>query len=190
MNPLRQGIRSFDAWLSRQQAIHPFTEDRDCLLRWQLAHLRTDLTLPHGAIPPGTPVILFHLWNERIPAMPAQGADLAWSLRFYRRIRYSLHLAAIHLHQTSELEQVRAIGGITAHFGSAQEACALFERLGFSIYPYHRPLGAFGEFWENFYTWWLIWAYNPASLGHRKFWRLKRVEFWTSREAFLQTYLG
>ena len=28
----------------------------------------------------------------------------------------------------------------------------LLKRLGFEVLPYHRPAGAFGEFWENFYT--------------------------------------
>jgi hypothetical protein len=28
----------------------------------------------------------------------------------------------------------------------------MLEHLGFIVIPYHRPFGAFGEFWENFLT--------------------------------------
>ena len=62
---------------------------------------------------------------------------------------------------------------------------ALLEHLGFTILPYHRPAGAFGEFWENFYTWWLIWTYNPISLRHRHLFALQRNEFWMRKERFL-----
>lgn len=61
-------------------------------------------------------------------------------------------------------------------------------RLGFMVLPYHSPLGRFGEFWENFYTWMIIWAFNAASLRHRHLHRLRRSEVWMSVDEFLRRY--
>jgi hypothetical protein len=65
---------------------------------------------------------------------------------------------------------------------------AMLEHLGFTVLPYHRPFGAFGEFWENFHTWWLMWTFNPASLKHRSLWHLQRTEFWMTKNKFLEKY--
>jgi hypothetical protein len=54
--------------------------------------------------------------------------------------------------------------------------------------PYHRLFGAFGEFWENFFTWWLMWTFNPASTMRRSMFNLQRTEFWMSRRAFIEKY--
>jgi len=64
----------------------------------------------------------------------------------------------------------------------------MLQRLGFTVIPYHRSLGAFGEFWENFYTWMLMWTYNPGSLRYRGLWGLRRAEIWMSAEEFLRRY--
>jgi hypothetical protein len=64
----------------------------------------------------------------------------------------------------------------------------MMQRLGFIMLPYHRPLGRFGEFWENLFSWWLMWAYNDSSLLRRSFWRLQRTEMWMTREEFLRRF--
>jgi hypothetical protein len=58
------------------------------------------------------------------------------------------------------------------------------------VLPYHRPLGKFGEFWENFFSWWLMWTYNDASLHSREFWRLQRTEIWMTADEFIRRYGG
>jgi hypothetical protein len=60
--------------------------------------------------------------------------------------------------------------------------------LGFTVLPYHNPLGRFGEFWENFYTWWIMWTYNQASLRHRRLFRLVRAEVWMTMAELLSRY--
>ncbi len=64
----------------------------------------------------------------------------------------------------------------------------LLQRLGFTILPYHGSTGSFGEFWENFYTWLLIWTYNPASLRSHPLLGLQRNELWTTKARFLQRF--
>jgi len=54
------------------------------------------------------------------------------------------------------------------------------------VFPYRSPLGRFGEFWENLYARWLMWAFNAASLRHRRLLRLRRDEVWASADAFLK----
>jgi len=61
-------------------------------------------------------------------------------------------------------------------------------RLGFTVTPYHRPLGRFGEFWENFYSWGLLWAFNPPSWRRRKLFDLRRTEVWMLREDFVDRF--
>ena len=64
----------------------------------------------------------------------------------------------------------------------------MIQHLGFTVLPCHRPLGAFGEFWENLFSWWLMWAYNPPSLKSRRFWRLQRTEIWMTTAEFFRRY--
>ena len=64
----------------------------------------------------------------------------------------------------------------------------MLEHMGFLVLPYHRPFGAFGEFWENLFTYWLMWAYNPASLHNRSLLSMRRTEFWMSRKQFLERF--
>ncbi len=59
---------------------------------------------------------------------------------------------------------------------------------GFTQVPYQRRGGGFGEFWENFYSWWVMWAYNPVSAKSHHMLDLQRTEFWISRERFLEKY--
>ena len=58
----------------------------------------------------------------------------------------------------------------------------------YTIFPYPRALGAFGEFWENFYGWWLMWTYNPVSARYRKMLEMQHTEFWMTRDKFLDKF--
>jgi hypothetical protein len=56
------------------------------------------------------------------------------------------------------------------------------------VFPYRGPLARFGEFWENLYTWGLMWTFNAASLRHRSLLRLRRAEVWMSAAELLARY--
>jgi hypothetical protein len=88
------------------------------------------------------------------------------------------------------LASVRAVGGTTALLspGSHPGGRRFLERLGFTILPYRSPLGRFGEFWENFYAWWLMWTFNVASLRHRQLLHLRRAELWMAADEFVSRY--
>ncbi|RME80039.1 MAG: hypothetical protein D6775_17100 [Caldilineae bacterium] len=186
---MRGLIRRFDALLRHLLGISTFCRDEECLLRIRLVRLSRELTLPGGHVAKGELVLELHLWNEHILPPPAAGPDPAWALRMGRMFVGSLRGLAAHVQQKPELQQARAVGGVTVLFTPERPAGIRFmERLGFVVFHHRHPLGRFGEFWENLYAWALMWAYNPASLRHRTLWGLSRMEVWMRMEDFLQRY--
>jgi hypothetical protein len=192
MNWLRRIIGRFDNWLSRVEGVQPFTDDPQCILRIQTGRIEHELIFPDQNIPPGAAALFLHFWNEHMPVIPDRGADLAYGLRFRRQIAYSMRLVARHIHERAALDEIRVVGGITTFVSSqaADGGRATFQHLGFTLFPYPRREGAFGEFWENFYGWWLMWTYNPVSARYRKMRDMQHSEFWMTREKFLKRYAG
>jgi hypothetical protein len=190
MDPLRATIRKFDDWLSQQYRVQVFSEDPLCILRIQTRPLRHSLELPDCNIERGSQALMVHFWNERASLIPSHGPSIAWALTTCRQVQHSLQLIAQHIQTSPACKEITAVGGVTAHIvlGKESGGRAMLEHLGFVVIPYQRPMGAFGEFWENFYTWWLMWTFNPASTRKRSMFNLQRAEFWMSRQAFLDKY--
>jgi len=187
---MRALVRLLDRLVSRCNRVREFTADPDCVLRISPGRVIHALSLPEGKIAPGTQALLIHYWNERMPPLPAGGANLRYALDLSRRQARSLRLVAGYLQSADEFREARLVGGITV-LAPAEEAdggTAMLRRYGFTVIPYHSPLGKFGEFWENLFTWALMWTYNPASLQGRRLGRLRRSEFWMTRRAFLEKY--
>ncbi|MGC8827072.1 MAG: YkoP family protein [Anaerolineae bacterium] len=181
-------IKLLDHIIRRLTNVVEYWDDPGCIFRIQLAPAPHPISLSDGThIPAGAPVLLLHLWNEHILPMPPAGPDLAWALETERRLRRSLRRLADWMMENPACETVQAIGGVTVLISPAGQDGSehLLRRLGFEIFPWHHPLGRFGEFWENLYTWWLMWTFNPASLRGRRLMELRRKEFWASRAAFL-----
>ncbi len=190
MNWLRLVIRRFDDWLSHVEGVEPFTDDAQVIMRTQTGRAAWDIPLPECTIPINSDVLFIHLWNERIPPIPAEGPDLAWARRTQRLMLHSFKAVAQHMRENPVLYKTQAVGGVIAQISreGADGGRLMLEHLGFTIFPYHRPAGTFGEFWENFYTWWLMWAYNPASARHHHMLDLQRNEFWMTQEKFLDRF--
>jgi hypothetical protein len=187
LQALRALIRGFDAWLGRLEGVRPFTSEPRVILRIQTGRAAWDIPLPNGTVARGSPVIFIHLWNERIPPIPPAGPDLAWARSAQRLMIYSFRSLATQVREKAGWKGARAVGGCLAHLSLEDRSGgrALFERLGFHLFPYHRPLGRFGEFWENFYTWCLIWAFNAPRVPHHPLLGLQRLEFWMTMDDFL-----
>ncbi len=181
-------VRLLDRLLSRIYHVYRYSDDPACGFRICVTRLPNDITLPGEHLAAGVPVIVLHMDNERMPPLPAAGPDLAWALRAQRMLVGSWRTLADYLLAHPELAQVRALGAVTwmGMMGPGSER--LFDRLGFTTQPYHSPLGWFGEFWENVYTWWLMGAYNPASRHGRSLLGIRRVEAWMARETFLERF--
>ncbi len=187
---MRWLIRRFDALLRRANGVYEFWPDPDCVLRLQRARAPHELRFPTHSVLPGEQVLGLHLRNEQVPPLPQEGPDLAWAARMRRLFVASLRAVARELERDPRLAGARALGGATVLLGAGEDAASvrLMRRLGFTIWPYRTRLGRFGEFWENLYTWGLMWAYNPASLRGRRLLDLRRMEMWMPVEELRRRY--
>jgi hypothetical protein len=188
---MRVLIRGFDGLVRWANGVFEFCDEEECLLRLQWGRAPRDLHLSDGSkVWTGDLVLKLHLWNERVPPLEMAGPDLAWATHVHRRLIHSLRAAAQWLAGQPGLPEVRAIGGATVLISPGGESggSRLMWRLGFDVFPYVGPLGRFGEFWENFYAWGLMWAFNAASLRRKSLLRLRRAEVWMSAHQLLARY--
>jgi hypothetical protein len=183
-------IRKLDDRIRKCSRVFEFSQEAGCLLRLQVSRASQPLHLPGQIIEAGEPVLLIHLWNERLPPISPAGPDLAWARLILRRFRHSLCLTADYLKANPRLDEIRAVGGVTilVTSGLHEGGRRFFQEMGFTILPYFSRLGRFGEFWENFYSWLIVWTFNPGSLPQRSLFRLRRSEMWMSREDFLRRF--
>lgn len=187
---MRSLVRHFDRFLRWAQGVFVFWDDPACMFRARVAQAPHTLCLPDGEIRAGAPVLELHFWNEHMPRIPPEGANLSVAVQGRRMLGRSLRQVAVHIQQDPRMAGVQAVGGATVLFaaGDGSGAEKLFTRLGFSEFPYQSRLGRFGEFWENFYTWALMWAFNEVSLRQRHLVALRRTEIWMSVGEFLRKY--
>jgi hypothetical protein len=129
-----------------------------------------------------------HLWNERVPEMGPDGADLAWAVRIMRLYVGSLRKAAHWLVAQPDVPDVRALGGATALLLLGEGSLRALKRAGYEVFPYHHPLGRVGEFWQNLYTWLFMWTFNPTSVRGKSVLGMRRAEGWMPIEVFLTRY--
>jgi hypothetical protein len=183
---LRSLVRHFDAWLSRRYGVFEFSWDPNCLFRLQAAVSRHCIPLPDCQVEPGEPVLFLHLWNERLLTLNNLSPGLGWAKTIQRSFLRSLEEVARYLDDHPGMAEGRAVGGVTVLLdsGGHKGGTRLVERLGFTVLPYYSPLGRFGEFWENFYSWILIWTFDPPNLPYRHLRSLRRKEFWISMSEF------
>lgn len=187
---MRTAVRWIDRTLCMHQGVYEYSQDPECILRLQ--HRSSAHTVAVGAqsVLKGEPVLALHAWNARMPSIPAQGADFTWGLQFRRRLVHSFEIIARLIREDPHYAKIQAVCGNSALFSFSEHlgGVQLMQHLGFIVIPSHRPLGRFGEFWENLFSWWLMWTYNASSLHSRKFWRLQRTEIWMTRNEFLQRF--
>lgn len=185
---MRPIVRWLDALVRHAVGVYEFTRAPACILRLQRSVLHHPLLLPDGRLPSGTPVLEFHLWNERVPPLPAHGADLAWARGVSHRLRLSFQWIAALLPAGGGASGIQAVGCATVLGPASGVTADVLARLGFQPCPVRHPLGRFGEGLENAYAWALMWTYNPASLRGKRLGRLRRTEYWMSTPAFLERF--
>src|SRR3972149_7778309 len=105
-------VWKLDELVRRCSRVFEFNQDADCLLRLQVARAPHTLRLPDLTVEANDPVLLIHLWNERLPRTSPGGADLAWARRTLRLFRRSLYLVADYMQDDRQLSDVRAVGGV------------------------------------------------------------------------------
>lgn len=185
-------VHKLDKYLRQRNGIFEFSQDKDCLLRLQVGPAPHTLQLPDITVEKGEPVLLLHLWNERLVEYSQGSTDMVWAKHMTRLFIRSLFMLKEYLQDSPQdfpkLNEAHALGGATilVTAGLHDSGILLAKRLGFTVMPYINPLGRFGEFWENFYSWLIIWTFNPGSIPSRSIFRIRRAEIWMSRETFIQ----
>jgi len=187
---VRRVIRAFDRWLSEVEGVFLFRQDPQELLRLRWAQADREIPLPEGRVPRGSVILEIHLWNDHLPPMPKEGPDLGWALKMERGFVRSMRHLGRELQTNPAYAEVPALRGTTVLLNPADPSGgeSLMVRLGFEAFPTPRSLGGFGDFWENFYSWWLMWAYNQATLRGRGMLRLQRMDIWMSRQRLIAKY--
>ena len=190
---LRAMVLGLERLLRRQGRVQEFTQDEECFLRIAFAASKQAVDLSDGTkVRAGHRICELHLWNEHIPPMPLEGPDLRWGLRFYRLAVKSLRSLAAYI-TAEELEDIVALGGQMAFLekDDSPVLASVAVQLGFDIVNLTAQGGRwrrFTHFWENMFSWALMWAFNPASRRGKRFLRSQRYRLWMSRRTLLQRY--
>ncbi len=189
----RAGVRAIDLALQRHYHVFEFTDDPQCILRVALSVNARDFVLSDSVhIARGEPILELHFWNERLPALPRHGASLGWGIEVARRARYSLCLLAEYLACKPRFNPVRALHGESGFLevGQFAEMRTLIEHLGFDFVSGDVPGWRVWQyaFWQNLFSWWLMWTFNPASLHSKHFNDIARSELWMSRTKLMKKF--
>jgi hypothetical protein len=187
---MQAAVRLIDTMFRKSGGLYEFSDDAECILRIQLKQAKHEVEVGGEIILKGEPVLAIHIWNEHMPKIPKEGASLEWALARRRRVVYSFKKLAQEIQHENRYSQIRAICGVSALFSFSAHTggVRMMQHLGFVVLPYHNPLGRFGVFWENIFSWWLMWAYNETSLHRRYFLKLQRTEIWITINEFLRRY--
>src|SRR5262249_49000110 len=95
---LERVIFGIDRALRRWQSVVEFTGDPSCILRIRIGRLDGDLALADGTSGRvGDRFVDLHLWNEQVPAMPREGASIAWARQMHVCFQQSLAQLARYL---------------------------------------------------------------------------------------------
>jgi hypothetical protein len=191
---LAELVFALDRGLQRLQGIFEYTHKPDCFFRIRFNRLRTEVVLSDGTVGRrGDRVVELHLWNERIPAVPAKGPSLAWGRQFNRCFAESLRELARFLMSKPELRNITIIRA-NMSLGSKAQSDSLYgivSRHGFEVFPdkvglslpvHARRVG------ENILYWLLTLVSNPAAARSNKFWRT-RSWIYLSRRVLERKYI-
>ncbi len=185
---LNRLFRAIDEHLRRSQNIVEFCGDADCLFRVRFCRAERAFPLERGAIPEGAEMLELHYWNEHLPRPPEGGPDLMWAAKGRRMLMASLAKLADWIENTPEARGVEGVFAITTFLspGEAQTGERLMARLGFRYEPF--TSGAFRDFWENVYVWFLNRTFGEGRVRRRSVWGLRRVLVWMPRENLLARF--
>ncbi len=163
-----RAVFALDARLQRREGVYEYSSDPDCLFRIQRSAATRYLEFRDGTrLPPGTPLLKLHLWNEQMPARPRKGSAVAWAREIGHRIDGSLRKLAAHLEADRELDDICAVCA-DMRLGTAQEnrqIARLAGRYGFEDVPGEEVGQARGlrRAGENCLGFLLVLASNPAA---------------------------
>src|SRR5215813_1759267 len=186
-------IFRLDRLLSRWLSVLEYTHDPTCILRITLGRLDQDFVLTDGtAGHAGERFIDLHLWNEQVPAMPKEGASIAWARQMSLCFQHSLRQLARYLASRPDLDDISLVR-CTMMFASGErddQMVRMIGRYGFELVP-SATTATMGErarrFGENVLISLIVLSGNAAAL-RRDTLRRGRTRVFMSRKALEQRY--
>lgn len=192
-----RAVCGLDRLLRDHKGVYEFSDHPACLLRVAIIPAGESAILSDGTrIAPHERLADLHFWNERVPAIPAGGPNLAWAVRAQRRLELSLVELAKYLEARPELHDVRAIRGDAAFITRLGQ-----DRLGHlaGLFGFERDadVGArpdrrrwIQQFCADLMVLALVWTFNRRALqrGGNRVVRPQRERLWMSRQALLGRY--
>jgi hypothetical protein len=188
-------IFELDRVLRRWQSVVEFTHDPACILRIRVGRLDRDFVLADGtAGRVGERFIDLHLWNEQVPAMPKEGASIAWARQMSLCFQHSLRQLARYLASRSDLDDISLLR-CTMEFAGRErddQMVRLIGRYGFELVPSATRV-TLGErarrLGENIFISLIVLARNRGAL-RRDTLRRGRTRVFMSRKVLEQRYGG
>ena len=187
----RRGIQAIDRIVRIIYKITPLSDEPDCILRISRSRSKQRVRLSDGVeVAPGDPLILLHLWNERVPDLIQYYETLDWSRLIIRRFMTSLTMLNTYLSHQSWGSDIVAMRGEFGFLIRLEGANPIAARIGLDLVPLEPPgLHIWRRaFWDNLYSYVLMWAFNPQSLRGKHLAKLVRAELWISRGRLKQLY--
>ena len=188
---IRRIFFAFDVIQRRKFKVWEFSRDPRCMVRVQRVASPEDRVLSDGEqVRKGDPCIAIHYWNENVPKMGKDGADMRWAIQFIAQMDVTLTELAQYLDQP-RFEDVVAVHGETS-VGKidVKRFTRFYNRVGFDFGPL--KAASLGQrltyVFDTLYMWILIYAVNPDTLRGRPFYTAPRMELWMSRKTLMERY--
>jgi hypothetical protein len=192
---LERIVFAIDAALRRWYSVVEFTSDPTCISRIRVGRLERPLVLADGTCGrAGERFVDLHLWNEQIPAMPEEGASIAWARQMHLSFQHSLQQLVRYLATRPDLADI-AVVRCTLMFASPErdaQMARLLGRYGFELVPGASALTLSEHarrFGENIQISLVVLTRNRAAL-RRDTLRRGRTRMFMSRHALEQRYGG
>ncbi len=171
---LEHAVYGLDRWLRRRQGVYEYSSNPVCLFRVNRGEADQALTLSDGTrIRPGDPILNLHMWNEHMPAMPAEGATVGWARQAHRAVNTSLRELARWLARRADHADIAALRADMrlATVAQSQQLVRITTRYGFESAASRAETGSLRQLGENILMYLLVLAANPAAIRTDVLWR-------------------
>jgi hypothetical protein len=184
----KPAIQALDRLLRRCCGVHEYSDDIQCIFRIALRTAQTDIVLQTGMlVRSGDTIVELHLWNEQLPLVPPDGANMAWGVLVDRQIRRSLTLLAAHLVAYPNVVAVHGEAAFGCQMGQQQRS-RFAGRFGFEIVTgAPRLRSRVRHFCDDFLFWGLTQTFNPYGLRGKPIHRA-RYDIWMSHTELHQRW--